>query len=306
MHSMQLSGMDLNLLVALDALLETCSVKQAAKRLALSPSATSHTLARLRELLDDPLLVRSGQRLVATPRGQRLRPIVSVLMHDIERVLRPQPAFDPARLRRTFKVAATDHMTHVLGPPLSQRLARVSPHVDLHCVAMHEDTVEQLRAGGVDLAMAAFPSHPPDIHAEEIFHDRYMCLLRRGHPALTRRLTSRQFAALDHVLIAPRGAPVGRLDHELARHGLKRRIARTVASFHVAPSLVSASDYVVTMTARIALDYVQKLDLVMIEPPIELAPYPLKQVWHRRQDNDPALTWLRAQIRAIGEALPSV
>jgi DNA-binding transcriptional LysR family regulator len=162
---MQLSAMDLNLLVALDALLDTGSVKKAAQRLALSASATSHTLARLRDLLDDPLLVRSGQKLVLTPRAERLRPRVRALVEDIAQVLAPEPAFDPGRLRRTFTVAATDHLSMLVMEPLSRVLTQAAPSVNLYLGPVYRDTMDRLRDGSLDLAMGAFPVHPPDVLA---------------------------------------------------------------------------------------------------------------------------------------------
>lgn len=303
---MQLSAMDLNLLVALDALLETGSVKKAAQRLALSASATSHTLARLRDLLDDPLLVRSGQKLVLTPRAERLRPRVRALVEDIAEVLAPEPAFDPARLQRTFTIAATDHMSGLVMEPLSRTLAQAAPGVNLYLLPVYRDTMDRLRDGSLDVAMGAFPSHPPDVLAEAVFLDRYVCVLRKGHPALRKRLDVRAYAALEHMLIAPQGVPVGRIDHELRALGHERRVARTVPHFHLAPRIVASSDYVVTMSLRVARDAASRFPLEIVDLPFPLPEYPLKQLWHRRHEADPALAWLRAQIAAIGATLPAL
>lgn len=301
---MQLSAIDLNLLLALDALLDTASVKDAARRLSLSPSAVSHTLARLRELFGDPLLVRSGQVLVRTARATRLQSQVRELIRAAEVLFAPEEVLDPARLERRFLLAATDHMAMLVIRRLSQLLASIAPGVELYTTAIGDDTFDKLRDGSLHLAMGAFPDQPPEIEADELFHDRYVCVLRRGHPALKSRLTLRRYASLSHILIAPRGVPVGRIDQELAKHNLTRHIARVVPSFHLAPHLVADTDYVVTMSARIAREYTERLDLVIIEPPLAIDPYPLKQIWHRKNTGEAALSWLREQISALAHALP--
>lgn len=301
---MQLTSLDLNLLVVLDALLETRSVKDAAGRVALSPSATSHALTRLRGQLEDPLLVRAGKEMLLTPRAARLAPRVRAALEGLERALDPEEALDPGRLERTFELAATDLVELVLIRPLSTRLARESPGVNLYCRRMSAEVTTQLRIGGCDLALGVTQGLPDDIHSEVLYRDRFVCLLRRGHPALNRRWTAERYAALEHVLVSPRGGGRGVVDALLARHGLKRRVARTVSSFMVAPHLVAETDYVLTISERIAEPIAQRLGMVPRKPPIELEGYSVVMYWHRRHEEDPVHAWLRDELRRTPPEAP--
>lgn len=302
---MQLSAIDTNLLVVLDALLQEAHVGRASRRVALSPSATSHALARLRELLGDPLLVRAGRRLVLTPRATELAPQVRQLMEQMERILRPPETFQPAKLERTFSLLTTDHIEFVLLRRLDPLLRAQAPKVVLHSRPIGPDAVDELRGGRAELAFGVFPSLPDDIASQELFKDRFVTLVREGHPVLDRPLTLKRFAELEHVLIAPRGTATARMDELLAQRGLKRRVVRTLGTFLSAPFLVSQSDYVVTMSARIAESLVPLLGLRALEPPIPFE-YTLTQIWHRRLDTEPAHTWLRALTAQAASELPRI
>jgi DNA-binding transcriptional LysR family regulator len=303
MYTVHLSSIDLNLLVVLDALLETHSVKEAAGRLALSPSATSHALARLRELLGDPILVRAGKVMVPSARADRMRPRVSALLDDLRRLLEAADELDPSRLRRSFRVASTDYAERMVVAPLSDALADAAPGVDLYSLAQTTPVLDPLRAAELDLALGVFIDLPDDVLREPLFHEQFICVLRRGHPVLKRKLTLERYAALGHVLISPRGTPTGVVDAVLARRGLSRRVARTVASFLVAPQLVAASDYILTLPARTARAVADELDLALRTPPVELSGFDLAMAWHRRHDADPGHRWLREQTRAVAAEL---
>lgn len=298
MHAMQLRAVDLNLLVVLDAILVTGSVKEGARRLALTPSATSHALGRLRELLDDPILVRAGRRMVPSPRAEAMRAELRALLDDIERVLDAGRPFDPARLERTFHLAGTGFTELFPFRALSRRLAELAPGVALQTLHVGPDYLEQARSGEYDLVLGVFRGGPADVRVEPVFEDRFVCLLRRGHPALRRKLTPARFAALDHVLVSPRGLPGSVVDAALERAGLRRRVARTVASFEIAPYLVADSDYVCTLPERVARQAAGALDVVVRPPPLALQPIVVSQGWHARHDRDPAHVWLREQVRA--------
>ena len=296
MHDMQLSGIDLNLLPVLHALLETRSVKLAATRVNLSSSATSHALARLRETLGDPLLVRAGRSLTLTPRAERLRPRLRQLVEGLDAALRFEDAIDPSTLRRAFRIAANDYVELVVAPALSAEVAATAPGVDL----FHEhldDTATALRSGGADLAIGVLRSLPDDVATERLLTERFVCLMREGHPASRGRLTPARFAALDHLLVAPRGQPSGIVDTRLAELGLRRRVARTLSSFVVAPFVLVDSDLVLTVAERVAQAHAAQLGLVMRRPPIELPTFGVVAAWHRRHAEDPAHVWLRERLR---------
>jgi DNA-binding transcriptional LysR family regulator len=298
MHLVHLSGIDLNLLVVLDALLATSSVKAAAARLALSPSATSHALQRLRAVLDDPLFVRAGQALVATPRAERLRPRLAQLLEDVEHLLADAAEVDPGQLRRSFSVATNDYGERVLLAPLGQRLHALAPGVDLYSV--RSTNVEaDLRTGGHDLSIGVVRSTAPDLEVESLFEERFVCLFRAGHPAAKKKLTLDRYARLEHILVAPGGTPRGVVDRMLEQHGLARRVARTVATFAVAPRLVGDSDYVLTLAERLARPLAAELGLLVRPAPEPLTGFTMSMVWHRRTTEDAAHRWLRDQVRAV-------
>lgn len=295
---MHLSGLDLNLLVVLHALLETQSVKLAAARLALSPSATSHALGRLRETVGDPILVRAGRRLVPTPRGERLRPQLARLLEDVESLLVDAAEVDPQSLHRAFRISTTDYGERVVLEPLGHDIHRRAPGVDLYGLRS-TSLASDIREGRCDLGVGVISGPPADIEVEDLFEERFVCLLREDHPAAKRRLTLRRYAALDHILVAPGGTPRGVADRVLEEHGLHRRVARTVASFVVAPRLVRGSDYVLTIAERMARPLASQLGLVVMDAPEPLGGFTLKMAWHRRTQADPAHRWLRDQVRAV-------
>lgn len=299
---MHLSGVDLNLLVVLHALLETQSVKASAKRLALSPSATSHALGRLRDTFGDQLLVRSGRSMVLTPRGEQLRPRLARLLDEMETLLVDAGDVDPASLRRAFRVSTTDYGERVILAPLGLRLHELAPGVDLYG-ARTSRLENDIRGGACDLGIGVLSSAPPDIEVESLFDERFVCLLRAGHPAAKRKLTLERYAKLEHVLVAPGGTPQGVVDRFLAAEGLHRRVARTVATFMVAPHLVCESDYVLTMAERLARPMAEQLGLVVRVAPPPISGFTLKMAWHRRTDEDPTHQWLREQVRAVTRGL---
>lgn len=303
MHAVQLRGIDLNLLVVLDALLATGSVKRAARELALSASATSHALARLRELLGDPILVRAGRGLVPTARGEALRGELRRIMEELQRVLGEGAAFDPAALRRTFVLSTTDYAELYPMRDASALIAERAPGVELRLIHQTGDRVAELRSGAVDLVLGIAATGADDVRSEPLFTERFTLALRRGHPALRRKLTIERFAALDHVLVAPRGLPGSMVDSVLADHGLSRRVARTVSSFAAAPHMIADTDYVATLPERIARYFAPLLDLVLRDPPVALPGFTMAQSWHRRHDADPAHAWLRARLAEVSARL---
>lgn len=302
---MELSQVDLNLLVPLDALLHEGSVTRAGRRVGLSTPAMSHALARLREQLGDPLLVRAGRNMVLTPHAEALRPRVRALLSEVAAVLLPERVFDPARLERRFRIHCTDHMLAVLGPALDRLVAQAAPRVSLQFLPNTPDDAALLREGSIDLALGVFPNLPPELRTQLLFRDWFVCVVREDHPRVRRKLTLEAFVALEHVQIAPRGRPGSILDEALAARGLKRRITRAVPYFQAGLLLAATTDYVLTVSARLAQAMAPRLGLRVLELPLPLEPYALTQLWHPRVDGDPAHRWLRAMVLAAArEAAP--
>jgi DNA-binding transcriptional LysR family regulator len=292
-----LSNLDMNLLVALDALLATESVKLASERLALSPSATSHALNRLRELLDDPLLVRAGQRLVATPRAVALKPQVAAAVRAAEAVFRPaDEGVDPAALDRRFDLHCTDHAELTLVCPLSARLSSLAPSVQLQTSPVAADSIDRARRGDVDLGIGVYNAPPDDFLVQDLCRTEFVCVVRDGHPVLKSGLTLDAYAELHHVLVSPRGGRLGVVDRELAARGRSRRIARWCASFLLAHHLVVDTDYVLTVSASVAEEIAPGLGLVRVPPPLPLAGFTMQAIWHRRHQHDAEHQWLVEQL----------
>ncbi len=300
---------DLNLLFALDALLQEGSVSRAAARVGLSTPAMSHALARLRVQLGDPLLVRAGQKMVPTPRAADLQARVHALAADALAMLAPAPVAEVKQLSRTFRLFATDQMMTVLGPALDSQL-REAPGVTLHVLPPQRDESQLLRDNTIDLAIgvydyAPYSELPTDLKIQQLLVDHYVCVVRDDHPTVKSSLTIEQYAALEHVQVAVRGAPGGYVDDLLATHGLKRRIARAMPYFLAALVLVSETDYVLTLSVRLVKRLAGLLPIKLVQPPrsLGLEPYQVSQLWHPRNNRDPGHRWLRDSIADAARAI---
>jgi len=300
---MQLRSVDLNLLVVLDAVLAEGSVQGAAKRLALSPSATSHAMARLREQFGDPLLVRAGRQMVPTARAEALRGPLREVLQRTEGLFRPPGAVEPSTVQRALRVVTTDYVELVLMPSLSARFAREAPGIDLHTSRGRDDFARWLRDGRADLAIGVFyDAAAPglaDLAREELFSERFVCVVRADHPVVEAGLDLEAYTALHHVLVSPGGGTTGIVDQLLEARGLGRRVARTTPSFLAAPRLVTGTDYVLTLSERLARSLAPALGLAILAPPIELPSFTISLVWHERWSADPVHRWLRGQVRDL-------
>lgn len=298
MQRSPLAALDTNLLVALDALLETRHVERAARRLAVSPSAMSHTLARLRGLLGDPVLVRAGRTMVATPRARALVGPLRAGLGLLEQVVSAPPRFDPARERRTVRIAAVDFAQALLIPRIAAVLAREAPGIDLVVTPFSAGSTVALAHDEIDLGLSGVRPGP-GVRSREIHREPFVCVLRRGHPALRTRLTAKRFAALDHVLISPAGRVPGTVGKALRKRGLGRRVAIVVPSFHVAAEIVAGSDRVLTCGERSALSARRWLPIEIVAPPLTLEPFAVAMLWHDRHEHDPLLAWVRDRVADV-------
>jgi DNA-binding transcriptional LysR family regulator len=293
---------DLGLLVSLDALLQEGSVTGAAKRVGLSTPAMSHALARIRERLGDPILVRSGRGMLLTPRAMELRPQVHHVVTEARRTFASEGPFVALELSRTFVVHASDYVLTVLGTTVDRILRSEAPKACVRFVPNTTDDSAKLRDEGSDLAVGIYGELPQEMRTRPLLTDRFVCVLRKGHPGGFKRLTLDRFASLDHVQVAPRGTPGGYLDDALRERGVTRRVARAVPYFLTALQLVAETDYVLTVSERIARRYANSLRLEVFEAPLPLRPYALSLVWHPRVDADAGHRFLReAFLRAAKE-----
>jgi len=295
-----LAAIDANLLVALEALLAEEHVGRAARRMGVSASAMSHTLARLRELVGDPLLVRTGQRMSLSPRARELVTPMRDALGLLATVLARPPELDLARERRTLRMAAVDYAQSLLLPGLVALLARDAPGLDLVVTPFSGDTMRELASGDLDLALSMHRS-ATGMRSRIIHEEPFVCCARRGHPVLRERLGVRRFAALEHVLISPRGRVPGAVDEALKQRGLKRRVVAVVTTFLAAAQIVATGDAVLTCARRSAEQAEQWFGLQQFRPPITLAPAKLGMYWHERHVADPLLAWLRDRVTELAD-----
>jgi len=293
-----LAGVDLNLLVALDALLEAENVTRAARRVGLSQSALSSALGRLRHLFGDPILVRARGGMAPTPLARRLREPVRRTLDEVAGMLRPPGPFDP-RAPRRFRIAVTDYVGLVVLPGIAARVLGAGPAIDLEVRTLDDWNLpaDELDRGALDVAVSFFRDLPPRLRAEHLFDEDFVCAVRRGHPAVKQRLGIRQYAELPHLLVSPRAGVTGTVDAALAARGMARRVAMTVPHFAVAPAVLARTDCVATLAGRVARLGARTAPLRLLAPPIPLPGFAVQMVWHPQTDADPAASWLRQQIR---------
>ncbi|HEY0140435.1 MAG TPA: LysR family transcriptional regulator [Thermoanaerobaculia bacterium] len=293
-----MSRPDLNLLVTLDVLLAEGNVARAARRLRLSPSAMSRALARLRETTGDPLLVRAGRGLVPTPRAIELRERVSQLVQETEAVLRPAGKPDLQQLARTFTLRTSDGFVENFGPALIARAAEEAPGVRLRFLQKLDKDSTLLRDGTVDLETAVVGNTiGPEVRAQALFRDRFIGVVRSGHPLSEGEITPARYAAGRHLLVSRDGLERGAIDEALQPLGLEREIVAIVSGFSTALALARASDLIASVPER----HTGNLRAGMHSFPLPL-PTPgitVSLLWHPRQHADPAHRWLRDCVREI-------
>ncbi len=298
-----LHAIDLNLLLSFDALLEEGSVTKAAKRVGVSQPAMSNALGRLRRSIGDELLVRTKTGMVPTPRALELAGPVREALSTLERALEDRGSFDAATAERKFVLATNDYAEMVLLPALALHCAKYAPGVDLSVRALGDLPSSALESGEVDLALGVFQDIPGSLRQQGLFKDRFVCVARKDHPEVQGTLSLEQYARQTHVLISPRGKGPGVVDHVLAQQQLQRRVAVSVPHFSVAPLLVAQTDHVLTLASRVACAFGAALGLQVLEPPLDLPHFTIRQVWHQRFQQDAAHAWLRRCLAEIAQSV---
>lgn len=297
MNEIDLRHADLNLLVVFRVLLAERHVGRAADRLALTQSAASHALGRLRRLLGDPLFVRHPKGIEPTARALALAPDIVDILNRAQLLLAARQ-FDPT-LPRSFTIATIDLTMRTVMVPLIQHLRRVAPAIDLRVVPLvREDVVAAFDRQDVDMAILNFPNPPKRLARLPILKDRYVGIARRGHPGLKgKTLTPSAYAALPHLLFSPRGDPKGVVDEPLARlQGLKRRVVMTIPHISAVPLIVAHTDLIAVIAKRIAKLYAAEHDLMLFEPPVKLPEFTISVLISLARASDPALQWLHQQV----------
>lgn len=291
-----MSKPDLNLLVALDVLLAEGSVARAARRLALSPSAMSRTLARLRETTGDPLLVRAGRGLVHSPRALELRERVRQIVHEAESALRPARQLDLRKLVRTFTLRTSDGFVETFGPALIARVQADAPGVRLRFMTKLDRDSAPLREGTVDLETGVVgKTTGPELRAQALLRDRFVGVVRSGHPLSERKVTLARYAAGQHVRVSRQGPDKGPVDEALAAFGLQRNILATVGGFSAALALARATDLIASVPEQHTAGL--RSGMFCFQLPMQTPVITVSLLWHPRLDADAAHRWLRGCVR---------
>jgi len=301
-----MADIDLNLLTALDALLAEGSVAGAARRLGLSASAMSRTLARLRAATGDPLLVRAGRSMMPTPRAIDLRNRVHELNQDARAVLRPAVAgLDLTRLKRSFIIRSNEDFIEMFSPRLLAAAIGAAPNVRLRFAPKPDKDVRALREGLIDLEIGVLGKSGPEVRLQGLFRDHFVGAVRAGHPLLGKaKLTAARYSAFGHVVASRRGVVHGPVDDALAALGLAREVVAVVPSFRAALAIASETDLVALVSSSFfssayASGDKSKPALVRsFSLPVRTDGITVSQMWHPRFDADPAHRWLRGLVLA--------
>lgn len=286
-----LRNIDLNLLKALDALLDERSVTRAAERLSLTQPAMSGMLTRLRESFNDPLFVRSQRGVVPTQRALELGGPVKQMLADIAVLLTPTE-FDPATATMTISIAATDYALQAVAVPFVLELKRRAPHIRVALLPIeHQHLHTQLERGDIELVLLSPLNSPPDLHARRLYDEHYVCVMRADHPAAQAPLSLDEFCRLEHALFSYNGGCFsGVTDDALAKVGRKRQVMLSVKSFLVMTNIIRASDLIAVVPKRL----VDNLEgLVTQDTPLPVEGFALAAAWHPRTHKDPAHRWIR-------------
>jgi DNA-binding transcriptional LysR family regulator len=298
-----LRSFDLNLLLALKALVEERSVSRAAEKLCVSQPAMSHVLRRLRDQLDDPVLVKSASGMFPTARAQALlEPTISVL-REIEKIVQPPEAFDPATSRRRFVIATSDYVVFALLPTLAESMVRIAPNIEVQVLQPITGPAHiALEEENIDLAVGfdAIFGSTPHICSETLMNESIVCLTRQCNTTVPGDdITLAQFLECKHMLITWREAGTGLIDDCLAKLGLRRDISLVLPNFLTTPWILERTDMLLCLPRRMADKFVQLAPLKILPVPLDLPRYQLMMLWRPCNDRDQAHMWLRERLRAI-------
>ncbi len=302
MHEVNIAGIDLNLVPALEALLRRRNVTRAAAEVGLSQPAMSRALARLRDMQGDPLLVRTRTGYVLTPRAQAIQPQLALAVSHLRQVFRQQ-SFDPLIEQRTVRVAAADMHAVLILPDVARRLAVEAPGVELRAEPYTSDILDRLESGALDLAFALSSTPlPPGVYSEAVGEDRLALVMRRGHPAAGHAWSMAEYGKWQHATVSLFGDGRSEIDALLAASAVRRRISLVTPYFMAALAAVASTDLVTTVSAALARRFAPGLDLLVQAPPFGETRLQLTLVCSHPRATDPFLAWFRTVVRDAAKA----
>ncbi|MET0507964.1 MAG: LysR family transcriptional regulator [Burkholderiaceae bacterium] len=297
---------DLKLLSVFIEIHRTGSVSLAAENLGWAQPTASIALGKLRRYFDDPLFVRTSTGMRPTPRAQSLHGPLADALERLEAALRSRHPFDPATSARSFRLQMTDISQVVLVPRLVSRIAEVAPSIRTEILDIDDRTPQRLESGEADLAIGFMPQLESGFRQQVLFEQRFVCLVRDGHPHVDSRMTLRQFQQASHIEVMTPGTGHAIVDRFLQRRGIERRIALKVPNFLGLARIVAETDLIVTVPARLGEAMAGTAAIRSVAPPLSLPPFAVRQHWHERYHRDPPNRWLRELVAALfGRAGPN-
>ena len=311
---MNISRVDLNLLVYLDVLLRECNVTRAAEELGISQPAMSNSLRRLRDLFSDPILVRTSDGMTPTDRALELQPLVRNVLSAAEQVILPKTEFDPSASSRIFRIMASDYTESTLLPVLLRQLRKEAPGIRLDIMTPSDVSFHDVERGKVDLVINRFDSLPQSFHQVHLWDDSFSCVLSAGNPVI-KNWSLDSYLSSKHVWVSKTGMGVGvgmtpndvqRLgwvDEALAKLDAKRDITLFTRHYQAALLLGEQDDLIVTIPTMTAMGMAKNPKVVILDPPFEIPRMRLKMVWSPLLQHDPGHKWLRQIIKSVSEEM---
>jgi DNA-binding transcriptional LysR family regulator len=311
---MNIGRVDLNLLVYLDVLLRERNVTKAANHLGLSQPALSNGLRRLRELFDDPLLVRTSEGMIPTERAEQLQPIIRDVLSKVDMAVQPQTAFDSANEEHLFRIMASDYAESTLFPDLLQRLRREAPGIILDILTPSDVSFLDVERGKVDMVINRFETMPQSFHQKGIWKDHFACLTSIDNPIL-QNFTLETYMDAQHVWVSKTGMGIGVgmdphdvqhlgwVDESLCNIGKQRRITVFTRHYQAAMLLAEQNDLLVTLPSRAAKLQRDNPRVAILEPPFDIPPFELKMAWSPLVQHNPAHRWMRRFIIDVANSL---
>lgn len=302
---MDMAGIDLNLLLVFDALMQEQNVTRAGQRIGLSQPATSAALARLRHLFEDELLVKTINGMQPTPKAIQLTEKLRSALLQIQSALTQEDTFIPETSDRVFRLGMSDYAEFVLLPELMQQLSQQAPQIQLQVRATdRQEALSLLDENHIDLAIGFYPKQSSWHQKQILFEEQFACVCRQDHPLIKTNLTLKTYLKVSHLLVSLREDHSGRIDQLLAEQNLQRHIALVIPHFLLSGFILARTDLVAALPKRLAQCWMNFLPLKVLPLPLKVSGFSVSMLWHARDQNEPGHSWLRSLCVSISESLP--
>jgi DNA-binding transcriptional LysR family regulator len=297
---MYLRRIDLNLLLVFDVLMQERNITRSAIKLNMSQPAVSHALSRLRQHLDDPLLVRVGDTMQPSARALEIQTELHHALTQIEQTLSPRPHFEPSSSEREFTISTTDYVEAILLPPLLARLQKLAPGITLHIRQLPAQLpLDELENGLIDMVIGRAEDVPKRFRMKQLLVDDYLCAMANNHELVGQNLTLARFAKQEHLLVAPEAKRKQVAKLLYPNNQKQPKIIASLPHFLAALSSLKGSNFILTGPTRLLKKFEKPLDLYLTVPPFAVPPFQVSMVWHQLKAADQGMEWLRGQLEEI-------